>query len=177
MKKLGALLSVVFLSACDLGEIETSSSGGTDSTSGAAEVTGGSAGGSSPSTSTASTPSNSSGSSSSGPTTLNGTINATLTAPGFEPVTDSAPMTVVISGSNITLKAEGRTSTGTLNSDGTFTTSIPINEERDGVACEGTPIMEGTVAGSSVSGNISGTGNCKVGDTTIPVTVTGTFSA
>ena len=174
MKKLGAIFLALALVACGGGS-DTSSDGGNDTTAGAAGATGGTSGTSS---TTSSNSGGSSGSSSTSPAsaTYTGTMDVTLSAPGFSDRNETAPITIIISGSSVTLIGEGRTVKTTLNSN-TFTADIPISETDDGITCSGIATVNGTVNGNTVSGPVTGSGTCRVGAQDIPVTITGNFKA
>ena len=175
MKKLSAISLALVLVACGGGS-DTSSNGGIETTAGAAGATGGTSGASSSSSS------NSGGSSGSAATpaastSYTGTMNVTLSAPGFSDRKETAPITVRISGSNVTLTGEDRTVRTNLNGN-TFTADIPISETDDGVTCSGIATVKGTVNGNTISGPVTGSGTCKVGAAPdIPVTIAGNFRA
>lgn len=109
-------------------------------------------------------------------TTYQGTGSVTLTADGFPPISDTFNVTIVIDGSTVTATVDGQSATATLNGD-SFSISILISETKDDWSCNGTANVNGTLSGNTISGSISGSGNCSNGGPDIPVTLTGTFSA
>ncbi len=166
MKTFGALLFTLFLIACDGSTVTESAAAGGETGSGGIGGEPSSAsrndatGAGSPATSI----------------TYSGTADVTLSAPGY-PVTDkSTPVTVVITGSSVNLTAEGRTVSTGLNGN-TFSVDTPINESKDGISCSGAATVNATVSGSTISGPLTGSGNCNVGGQNVPVTVVGKINA
>lgn len=180
MKQLSVVLLALGLAACGGGG-DTSSDAGNESQLAATsspESGSSSSSGSSGSSGTATNSSSKSGtaSDSSGPDgTYRGQITATLSGEGVLPVTDSTDLVIEISGSEVTAIAEGRTYEGDLDGD-SFTVKIPIDEESRGITCQGTPVLDGTVANGIASGTVLGEGKCFSDKKEVPVEVTGEFS-
>ena len=180
MKQLFAAILALVLAACGGGG-DTSSKGGNDSsfgTTSAPQEAGVS--GTSDSNGASSTPSSNSesasGSDSSSPDgTYRGQLTATLSGDGVLPVTDTTDLVIEISGSKVTATAEGRSYKGDLSGD-SFSVKIPIDEESKGIACQGTPVLDGKVKDGKASGTVSGDGDCFSETANVPVKVTGEFS-
>ncbi len=179
MKKLGTALLAILLAACGGGN-DTSSNAGGDSTFGTLADTAGttaSPGTNGPEAASSGGNGPAASSESSGPDgTYRGQLTATLSGDGVLPVTDSTDLEIKISGSDVTVTAEGRSYKGQLNGD-SFSVKIPIDQESRGIVCKGTPVLEGKVKDGTVSGTVLGTGECSSEATSVPVSVTGEFTA
>lgn len=108
--------------------------------------------------------------------TFSGTVEVTLTADGFPPVSGSSDLVIIVDGSRVTLTVDGESVRTTLDGD-SFSASIPITESDDGITCTGAADIAGTVRGDNASGDISGSGNCTGDGVDIPVTLSGSISA
>jgi len=171
VKILGTAMLALFLTACGGGG-DTSSSGGSGTSVSAAPAATESA-----AATEAAGPGNSSGSVSSGPDgTYTGQLTATLSGEGILPITDSTDLSIVISGSKATATAEGRSYEGNVDGD-SFEVEIPINEDSKGIVCTGNPVLYGKISGNTVSGTLSGEGDCSSETKNVPVSVTGEFLA
>ena len=149
MKKFFLLISFIFISACD--------SGGSDS--------GGMVQPTLPGTNV---PANFAG-------TYTGTLNVTAEALGIRE-SDSFPITVTIT-SDAMVRFDGddpeETFTVGLTNDGNFSGNLPINEDE----CSGNVSVTGTADGTTVSGTVSGDGQCEINGLNVDVTLEGDFSA
>jgi len=108
--------------------------------------------------------------------TYNGTLNIMLTAPGFPPINDSAPIQIVVQGNTVTLTVDGVSVPATLN-NGMFSVAVPVAESSSGFTCNGSATVNGTVAGNTVTGTVAGNANCSGNGLNVPVTLTGSFNA
>jgi len=108
--------------------------------------------------------------------TYSGTGTVTLTAPGFPPIMDSAPVVIMIEGDMVTATVDGETVTTTLNGN-TFAINVPLSKTSSGITCTGVATVDGTVNGDTISGTMSGNGTCNGPGVATPVALNGSFDA
>ena len=180
MKKLGTAMLALLLTACGGGGDTSSSGGSGTSVSSAPSATESSESTESSGSTGAAGSGSSSGSNSSSDSGPNGTftgqLTATLSGDCVLPVTDTTDLVIEISGSKVTAIAEGRSYEGEVDGD-SFVVEIPINEDSKGIVCSGNPVLKGEINGDTVSGTVSGEGNCSSETKKVPVSVTGEFLA
>ena len=110
--------------------------------------------------------------------TYNGTIEGTYTASelGLSD-SDSTPITIIIEpNGNTTVRAEGRTYSGSLDTD-RITAVINVNETYEDIRCTGTINVNAQISGDTISGTANGAGECSQGAVTTPVRVAGVLNA
>ncbi len=110
--------------------------------------------------------------------TYRGTIEGTYTATelGLSD-SDSTPITIIIdSNGNTTVRAEGRTYTGSLDTD-RITAVVDVNETYQDITCTGTVNVNARISGNTISGTANGAGRCSQGSVTTPVQVAGVLNA
>ena len=151
MKNAYALIAVVMVAGC-AGELDTSSQGGGDAQVAAALASGDAV-------------------------SYVGTITATMSADGFDSITESTVLTVVVSGDQVFLSAEGETVQTSLNGNA-FSVTFPISGNNDGVSCVGNATVAGVIDGNKVSGTVLGAGKCNEASTgDVAVNVEGSIAA
>jgi len=157
MKRLVLALLTLFLVACD--------SGGGSSSGSSADIT----------DSNPSSPENI-GTQFAG--TYRGTLEGTYSAPELG-LSDSAsePVTIVIDANgNTTVRVDGRTYNGVLDSD-SITAVVTVNETSEDITCRGTVNVNARIAGNTISGEANGAGECSQGSVSTPVRVAGVINA
>jgi hypothetical protein len=187
VRKLGIAVLVSALVACGGGNDTSSNAGGDTSlgTSSAESGTSASSGTPGPEAPASSGESGSASPSgfagtndSSADSVYRGELTATLRGESVIPVTDSTDLVIQVSGTEVTVTAEGRSYKGTLKEDKSFAVNIPIDEESRGIVCRGTPrLLGGVHDDGTVSGTVEGTGECSSETASIPVSVEGSFTA
>ena len=108
--------------------------------------------------------------------TYKGTVEVEITGGSIDDSTSIDEFTLVIrSDGTASLTIGGETIEGVIDGD-TFGFSIRIVEEEDLVSCDGNARLVGRVSGSSVSGSISGSGECDLLTAKTGVDLSGTLS-
>lgn len=107
-----------------------------------------------------------------------GTATVTLSAPGVKPVTNTMPISIVISADGtIVVEDDGKVyGTGKLDGN-SFAMTNAAQYSSDGITCTGPQSFSGTVSGTSITGRITGTANCTGPNGSVSISMNGTFSA
>ena len=110
--------------------------------------------------------------------TYTGRLEGTYTAPELGLTdSDSTPVTIVIdSNGNTTVTVEGRSYTGSLDTD-TVTAVVTVNETSNDITCTGTVNVNARISGRTISGEANGAGECRQGSVQTPVQVAGVLNA
>ena len=107
-----------------------------------------------------------------------GTLNATASAPGVPPVTESGPITITVSGGQVTIFDGTNTATAPLSADGkNYKVPQPLTIPVTGGSCSGSIVYTGTITGSTTSGTAAGSTLCSASGLTFTITLSGNFSA
>ena len=110
--------------------------------------------------------------------TYTGVLEATYTATelGLSD-SDSTPVRIVIDANgNTTVTVEGRTYSGSLDSD-SITAVVQVNETYEDISCQGTINVNAQISGNTINGTANGAGECSQGSVTTPVRVAGVLNA
>lgn len=149
MKKLLLIFSFIFVAACDSGDSD--SGGMAEPTLPGTDVPASFAG------------------------VYTGTLNVTAEALGITE-RDSFPITITVSGDAM-VRFDGdspdETFTVGLTNGGRFSGNLPINEDE----CKGSVAVDGSLDGTTASGTVSGSGECRLNGLDVDVTLNGDFSA
>ena len=105
----------------------------------------------------------------------NGTLNVTAQALNITR-SDSFPITITVT-DDAMVRFDGdspdETFTVGIANDGSFSGTLPIDEDE----CTGTATVQGSVDGTTASGTVDGTGRCLVSGLDVEVTLEGDFQA
>ena len=110
--------------------------------------------------------------------TYRGTIEGTYTATALGlSDSDSTPITIIIeSNGDVTVRAEGRSYSGSLDSD-RITAVVDVKETYEDISCDGTVNVNAQISGNTISGTANGAGECSQGSVKTPVRVAGVLNA
>ncbi len=110
--------------------------------------------------------------------TYRGRLEGTYTAPALGlSDTDSTPVTIVIErNGNTTVTVEGRSYTGSLDTD-TVTAVVNVNETSNDITCTGRVNVNARIVGDTINGEANGAGECSQGTVQTPVQVAGVLNA
>ena len=104
-----------------------------------------------------------------------GTLNLTASALGAS-ISDTFPITITVNDDS-TVRFDGddpdETFTVGLQDDGVFQGNLSIDQDQ----CVGSLVVNGQVDGTTVTGDVSGTGSCDVDGVNADVDLTGDFNA
>ena len=89
----------------------------------------------------------------------------------------SEDITIVIEANgNTTVSVDGRTYSGSLDTD-SITAVVNVNETSRDITCTGTVNVNARISGNTISGTANGSGRCSQGSVTTPVQVAGVLNA
>ena len=110
--------------------------------------------------------------------TYRGTIEGTYvaTALGISDSGSEAVTIIIEANGNTTIMVDGRTYSGSLDSD-SITAVVNVNETYSDISCTGTVNVNARIAGNTISGEANGAGECSQGSVTTPVQVAGVLNA
>jgi len=110
--------------------------------------------------------------------TYRGRLEGTYTAPALGlSDSDSEPVTIVIDNSgNTTVTVDGRSYTGSLDSD-SITAIVNVNETSNDISCKGRVNVNARISGNTISGEANGAGECSQGSVKTPVQVAAVLNA
>ena len=110
--------------------------------------------------------------------TYRGRLEGTYTAPALGlSDSDSRAVTIIIdTNGNTTVRVDGRTYTGSLDTD-RITAIVTVNETSNDINCEGTVNVNAQISGNTINGTANGAGECRQGAIKTPVQVAGVLNA
>lgn len=110
--------------------------------------------------------------------TYRGSATYRIEALGFdERQTDQ--FTVIVNGNVLTFQGDdaGENFTVGLQADGTFAGNYRLNVDDDDVDCEGIVSVEGQIIATSITGRITGDGECEFGISDVDLDISGSLNA
>jgi hypothetical protein len=101
---------------------------------------------------------------------FSGSATVTLSAGGFDAVTQTEAITIIVSGVSMTVSDSSSTASGA-----SYAVPVTVVFSEHGISCLGEVIFTGTISGDTAFGTISGNIPCAGFRISISVVVTGTF--